>query len=379
MNVPMLDLKAQYQSIKEEIRTCIDEVCDSQYFILGPRVEQLETQVADYCNCPHAVGVSSGSDALLAALMAVGIGPGDRVITTPYSFFATTGAIVRLGAVPIFVDIDPLTYNMDPGQLAKTVDGMSLNEKKQVKALIPIHLYGQCADMDPILEIARSLNFIVIEDAAQAIGSEYKGRRAGSMGEFGCFSFFPSKNLGAFGDGGLVTTSSVEMDNMLRMLRGHGMHPKYYHHYVGGNFRLDALQAAILSVKLKYLDTWSAARRANANAYRALFAAEGLTSAIQLPVEKESRHIYNQFVIRVEGKRDALRDFLLEKGVGCEIYYPVPLHLQTCFADLGCHSGDFPVSEQAALQTLALPIYPELTDKQLRYVVEQIKAFFKKN
>ena len=379
MKVPLLDLKAQYQTIKEEIRGCIDEVCESQYFILGPRVVQMEAELAAYCDCPHAVGVSSGTDALLAALMAAGIGGGDRVITTPYSFFATTGAIVRVGAVPVFVDIDPVTYNMDPGALAAVLDRMDGAEKEKVKALIPIHLYGQCADMDPILEIAHSLGLVVIEDAAQAIGSEYKGRRAGSMGDFGCFSFFPSKNLGAFGDGGLVTAASAEMDNMLRLMRMHGMQPKYFHHYVGGNFRLDALQAAVISVKLKYLDDWSASRQANAGAYRRLFAAAGLEEKVQLPVEKENRHIYNQFIIRVGGKRDALRDFLIENGVGCEIYYPVPLHLQACFAGLGYQPGDFPIAEQAAQQTLALPIYPELTDAQLEYVVGQIKTFFEKH
>lgn len=378
MKVPLLDLKAQYQGIKEEIRACIDEVCESQYFILGPRVTQMEAELAAYCGCPHAVGVSSGTDALLAALMAAGISRDDRVITTPYTFFATVGAIIRVGAIPVFVDIDPVTYNLDPGQLQNTLQAMPPGEKEKVKGLIPIHLYGQCADMDPILEMARALNLVVIEDAAQAIGSEYKGRRAGSLGDFGCFSFFPSKNLGAFGDGGLVTTTSAEKDNLLRLLRMHGMHPKYYHQYVGGNFRLDALQAAIISVKLKYLDAWSAARQANAATYRKLFAASGLEEEIHLPVEQTNRHIYNQFIIRVPEKRDALRDFLLEKQVGCEIYYPVPLHLQTCFAGLGYQAGDFPVSEQAALQTLALPIYPELTDGQMAYVVEQIKTFFKK-
>lgn len=375
MKVPLLDLKAQYQSIREEVRACIDDVCDAQAFILGPNVERMEEKIARYCQTPHAVGVSSGSDALIIALMAAGIGQGDRVITTPYTFFATAGAIARVGALPVFVDIDPGTFNMDPVQLDARLAAMSTAERDSVKGVIPVHLYGQCAEMDPVLETCRRYHLTVIEDAAQAIGAEYKGRRAGSMGDFGCFSFFPSKNLGAFGDGGVVTTLTETMDEQLRLLRMHGMAPKYYHKIIGGNFRLDALQAAIVAVKLNYLDHWTAGRQRNAASYRQLFVEAGLDGPIQLPAEVQSRHIYNQFVIRVPQKRDALRDFLGQQEIGCEIYYPVPLHLQACFAYLGYKAGDFPESERAARETLALPIYPELQPDQLAYVVDCIKTF----
>lgn len=377
MKVPLLDLKIQYQAIKAEIRARIDEICESQYFILGPHVSQMEEKLARYCQTPYAIGVSSGSDALIIALMAAGIGPGDSVITTPYTFFATAGAIARVGARIQFVDIDAETYNIAPHLLRETLEAMSSNERSAVKAVIPVHLYGQCADMDPILEIARSYDLVVVEDAAQAIGSEYKGRRAGSMGDFGCFSFFPSKNLGAFGDGGLVTALTEENDHLLRMLRMHGMEPKYFHRHIGGNFRLDALQAAIVAVKLDYLDDWTRGRQDNATYYRQLFAEAGLDAKIKLPLERESRHIYNQFVIGVGQQRDALRDYLGEKDVGTEVYYPVPLHMQDCFADLGYPGGAFPVSELAAEQTLALPIYAELTRDQLAYVVDCIDSFFK--
>lgn len=378
MKVPLLDLKAQYRSIREEIRARIEEVCDSQYFILGPQVERMEAAMASYCRVPYAVGVSSGTDALLVAMMAIEVGPGDIVVTVPYTFFATAGCVTRLGARPVFVDIDPQTYNMDSTCLAEALDQMAPEERKRVKAIIPVHLYGQCADMDSILEIARRYNLTVIEDAAQAIGSECKGRRAGSMGDFGCFSFFPSKNLGAFGDAGAVTTNTADRDKMLRMLRMHGMHPKYYHQYVGGNFRIDALQAAVLDVKLPHLDRWSAGRQANAAQYRRLFAEARLTERIGLPVEVQSRHIYNQFVIRVPQVRDALQAYLVEQGIGCEIYYPLALHMQQCFADLGYREGDFPISEAAARETLALPIYPELSAEQLAYVVDRIAAFMAK-
>lgn len=377
MKVPLLDLKAQYQAIRKEVRACIDDVCESQVFILGPQVARMEAQIAQYCHTPHAVGVSSGSDALIIALMAAGIGPGDRVVTTPYTFFATAGAIARVGARPLFVDIDPDTYNMSSRRLSELIDGMDADERRIVQAVIPVHLYGQCADMDPILEVGRYANLLIVEDAAQAIGAEYKGRRAGSMGDFGCFSFFPSKNLGAFGDGGVVTTRSEAMDRQLRLLRMHGMSPKYYHQMIGGNFRLDALQAAIVAVKLAHLDDWTRARQANAAAYRELFAQAGLAELVQLPAEVQERHIYNQFVIRVAAQRDALRDHLGENGIGCEIYYPVPLHRQACFAELGYKEGDFPEAERAARQTLALPIYPELSHDQLAYVVESIRSFYK--
>jgi len=375
MKVPLLDLKAQYQSIKEEIHTCIDDICESQYFILGPNVETMEKKIAAYCRSSHAVGVSSGSDALIISLMAAGIGAGDKVITTPYTFFATAGAIARVGAQPVFVDIDPQTYNINPEKLAVALDVMDSKERTAVKAVIPVHLYGQCAEMDPILEICSKYNLVVIEDAAQAIGAEYKSKRAGSMGDFGCFSFFPSKNLGAFGDGGVVTTQSGPYDKQLRMLRMHGMEPKYYHQLIGGNFRLDALQAAIVSIKLNYLDEWTAGRQKNAAHYRKLFAEAGLEDRIQLPVEVQNRHIYNQFIIRVDEKRDELRDYLGTQEIGTEVYYPVPLHLQECFNYLGYGAGDFPESERAALNTLALPIFPALQADQLAYVVECIKKF----
>ena len=376
MIVPLLDLKAQYQTIKEEILTVTAEIYESQYFILGPRVEQLEVEIAAYCHTGHAVGVSSGTDALILSLMAAGIGAGDRVITTPYTFFATAGAIARVGATPVFVDIDADTYNLSPQRLAEAIDGMPDADRRRVKAVLPVHLYGQCADMAPIMGLARDNRWIVIEDAAQAIGAEYQGRRAGSMGEYGCFSFFPSKNLGAFGDGGIVTTNDAAIHERLHILRVHGANPKYYHRFVGGNFRLDALQAAIVSVKLAYLDRWTAARQANANGYRERLAAANLTDRVHLPVERVSRHIYNQFVIRVDGDRDALKDYLGEHGIGVEIYYPVPLHRQACFASLGYASGDFPVAETAAATTLALPIFPELSASQQDYVVETMAAFF---
>lgn len=371
ISVPLLDLKAQYAQIKDKILAAVHEVLESQHFILGPKVVECEEQIARYCGCAHAVGVSSGSDALLISMMAEGIGPGDEVITTPYTFFATVGSIVRLGATPVFVDIDPVTYNLDCAQIEPRIT-------PRTKAIMPVHLYGQCAEMEPLLEVAGRHGLVVIEDAAQAIGAEYHGRRAGSMGDYGCFSFFPSKNLGAGGDGGIVTTQDAGRAEKLRVLRMHGSKPKYYHSLVGGNFRLDALQAAIVSAKLPYLDKWSAARQANAHRYRRLFASSGLVAdgKIVLPQEAPSRrHIYNQFVIRVE-RRNELQTYLREHRVGTEIYYPVPLHLQECFAALGYHEGDFPCSEAAARETLALPIYPELTDEQAAYVVQTIASFY---
>ncbi len=376
MKVPLLDLKGQYQTIKDEILRVTEDVYESQYFILGPWVEKLEKAVAEYSNTEFAVGVSSGTDALLISLMAADVGPGDMVITTPYSFFASAGCVSRVGAKPVFVDIDRETYNISPDQAAKIIENLSAEDRERIKAVIPVHLYGQCADMDGILEIAETYDLFVIEDAAQAIGAEYNGKRAGSMGDIGSFSFFPSKNLGAFGDGGIVTTSSREWVEKLRILRAHGARPKYYHKIVGGNFRLDALQAAVVSVKLKHLDQWTGARQENAAQYRALFDNAGLSENLELPVEKENRHIYNQFVIRVPEKRDELREDLKEAGIGTEVYYPVPLHLQDCFSYLGFRPGDFPVAEEAAQETLALPIYPELAVEQQEYVVDTIKAFY---
>jgi dTDP-4-amino-4,6-dideoxygalactose transaminase len=376
MQVPLLDLKAQYQTIKEECLQVTDDIYESQHFILGPVVEKLENEIADYCSTKYAVGVSSGTDALLLSLMAAKIGNGDRVITTPYTFFATAGAVSRVGAIPVFVDIEPDTYNISPSKIDALIKEMPDAERKTVKAIIPVHLYGQCADMDQVSLIAKENNLVVIEDAAQAIGSEYQKKRAGSMGGFGCFSFFPSKNLGGFGDGGIVTTNSEELYENLKILRVHGGHPKYYHSQIGGNFRLDALQAAIVSIKLKYLDQWTTARQQNAKMYKFLIKEAGLSHTVTVPFEKENRHIYNQFIIQVDERRDDLKDFLIKNNVGCEIYYPVPLHLQKCFADLGYASGDFPVSEYAAEHTLALPVYPELSKEQIVYVVDRIKKFY---
>ncbi|MGA9773187.1 MAG: DegT/DnrJ/EryC1/StrS family aminotransferase [Blastocatellia bacterium] len=371
--VPLLDLKAQHATIRDEVREAIDRVVESQHFILGPEVEALEREVAAYSECEYGIGVSSCTDALLVVLMALDLKPGDEVITTPYTFFATAGAISRLGAKPVFVDIDPLTYNIDPTRIESAIT-------ERTRAIIPVHLYGQMADMDPIMEIAARRNLIVIEDAAQAIGSEYKGRRAGSIGQMGCFSFFPSKNLGGVGDGGMVTTNDSQLAARVRMLRNHGYSPKYYNKVVGGNFRLDAIQAAVLRVKLNYLDQWTSARQRNAATYRTLFAEAGLSVAalpensngVMLPVESaDVRHIYNQFVIR-SNHRDHLISRLKARNIGTEVYYPVPMHLQECFADLGYRQGDFPASESAAHQTLALPIYPELTPDMLTTVVTAI-------
>jgi len=367
-----LDLRAQYASMKDEIMAEIERVCDSQMFILGKDVEKFENEVAEYCGAEAAVGVTSGSDALIIALMAEGIGYGDEVITTPFTFFATAGAIARVGAKPVFVDIEPDSFNLDP----KLVEGKITPD---TKAIIPVHLYGQCADMEPIVEIAGKRGLVVIEDAAQAIGAERNGRRAGSFGDYGCFSFFPSKNLGAFGDGGAVTTNSKEKAERLKIFRNHGANPKYYHKYIGGNFRLDALQAAVLSVKLKHLDSWSEARQRNAAEYKELFAETGLADKIVLPKEVEgtTRHIYNQFCVLVpKGERDSLRQALMDAGVGVEVYYPVPLHLQECFAYLGHGKGDFLVSEDAAERILALPIYPETTSEQRGHVVDTIRKYF---
>jgi len=365
MNIPLLDLKAQYASIKTEVNAAIQEVLESQHFILGPKVDQCEKAIAAYSKCSHGIGVSSGSDALLACLMAENIGPGDEVITTPYTFFATVGAISRLGATPVFVDIDPATYNMNVSQIAAKIT-------KKTRAIIPVHLYGQIADMDPVMQLAEQHNLIVIEDAAQAIGAEYKGRRAGSIGHYGCFSFFPSKNLGAIGDAGMIVTNDAQRADKLKVLRGHGAKPKYYHRMVGGNFRLDAIHAAVVSAKLPHLDSWTAGRQHNARRYDQLFRDAALP--ITLPVVNTDRHIFNQYVIR-SSSRDQLQAFLQKKGVGSEVYYPVPMHLQDCFAYLGVKAGAFPESERAAKESLAIPVYPELNDAQAKYVVESIAEF----
>ena len=375
MKVPLLDLKSQYKTIKDDVLKVVEEIFESQYFILGPHVEALEKEIAGYCRTRYAVGVSSGTDALLISLMAADIGRGDSVITTPYTFFATAGSIARADARPVFVDIDPDTYNISPECVEKAIDDMTKKERAKLKAIIPVHLYGQCADMGNILKIAEKYNLIVIEDAAQAIGAEHNGMRAGAIGDFGCFSFFPSKNLGAFGDGGMVTTNSEALYDKLRILRVHGGRPKYYHKMIGGNFRLDALQAAIVSLKLSHLDNWTKARQENARKYRELFADAGLEDIVKLPLEKENRHIYNQFVISLKEKRDELRLFLNDAKIGTEIYYPVPLHLQECLSYLNYKKDDFPAAEYAASHTLALPIYPELSDDQQAYVVEKIKEF----
>jgi dTDP-4-amino-4,6-dideoxygalactose transaminase len=369
MIVPLLDLKGQYASIKSELDEAIASVVASQHFILGPEVTRCEEAVARYSGVAHAIGVTSGSDALLLCLMAEGIGPGDEVITTPYSFFATAGAVARVGAKPVFVDIRPDTYNIDPAALEAMIT-------PRTKALIPVHLYGQMADMDEVMEIARKRGLVVLEDAAQAIGAEYRGRRAGSIGDYGCFSFFPSKNLGAFGDGGMITTDDPVRADKLAVLRTHGSRPKYYHHVIGGNFRLDAIQAAVVATKLPHLDGWTAARQRNAATYDRFFAEAGLVAgqSVVLPQVVTDRHIFNQYVIRVE-RRDALMEHLKAKGVGTEIYYPLCLHEQTCFAYLGHSRGDFPHAEAAAAHTLALPIYPELEEQQLEYVVRQVTAF----
>jgi dTDP-4-amino-4,6-dideoxygalactose transaminase len=368
MKVPLLDLKAQYSTIRSEIREAIERVIESQHFILGPEVEGLEREIADFCSVRFAIGVSSGTDALVAALMAIGTKPGDEVITTAYSFFATAGVIARLGARPVFVDIDPKTFNLDS-------TGIDQKITSRTKAIMPVHLFGQCATMNPIMEIAKGKDIHVIEDAAQAIGArDNKGRQAGTIGNIGCFSFFPSKNLGAFGDGGMVITNDDQLAETVQTIRVHGAKPKYHHGLVGGNFRLDALQAAILRVKLKHLTRWSEMRRNNASRYRSLFAEMEPSKYLSAP-DDSAGHIYNQFVARFPD-RDDLQRFLREKGVETEVYYPVPLHLQDCFSDLDYQSGDFPNAETAASDSLALPVYPELTEEQQHYVVEQIREFY---
>ena len=385
MKVPLLDLKAQYNSIKEELNKSLISTAESQYFILGPEVEKLEKSICEYLGCKYGIGVSSGTDALLIALMAIDIKPGDEVIVPTYSFFATAGVVSRLNAVPVFCDSDAVTFNIDVKKIESLIT-------TRTKAIIPVHLYGQSADMECIMNIAKKHNLKVIEDAAQAIGVQYKdGKCCGTMGDIGCFSFFPSKNLGCFGDGGIVTTNDDELGAKLKILRVHGSKPKYYHKIIGGNFRLDALQAGVLNVKLPYLDTWSSKRRQNADLYTKLFIKNGLaeetgrtsfnvSNKVLLPkaVYKENGlknyHIYNQYVIRVE-KRDELKKFLQEKEIATEIYYPVPFHKQECYAERNLNLNDYPVANDAADKSMALPIYPELTTEQISFIVDSIKQF----
>jgi len=377
VNVPLLDLKIHHEPLQKDILVALEQVLQRGDFILGESVRTLESLIAEYCQARFGIGVSSGTDALVVSLMALGIQAGDEVITTPLSFFATAGSIVRLGAKPVFVDVDPVTYNLDPSKIEEAIT-------KNTRAIIPVHLYGQCADMEPILRLASRYQLAVIEDAAQAIGAEYKdGRRAGSMGTMGCLSFFPSKNLGALGDGGMVVTNDEALADRLRILRVQGGKPKYYHKILGGNFRLDTIQAAVLNVKLPYLDRWTSLRQTHAQKYEQLFQESGLMeeSTIRLPeaVYKSSGvrnyHIYNQFVIGVP-KRDELRAFLKEKGIGSEVYYPVPFHLQECFTGLGYKNGDFPIAERACKELIALPVFPELTTCQQEYVVSTVKEFY---
>ena len=387
MHVPLLDLKPQYQPLAAEIQAAIERVCASQHFILGPAVRELEASVATYCQCRHGIGVSSGTDALLLALMALGIGAGDAVVTSPFTFFATAGTIARAGARPLFCDIDPLTFNLSPAAVVELLerecerragDLIHRGTGARVRVIMPVHLYGQVADMVPLLETARRYGLKVIEDAAQAIGAaDAQQRRAGSFGDVGCLSFFPTKNLGAFGDAGMCVTNDAALAERMEVLRVHGGKPKYYHALIGGNFRIDELQAAVLNVKLPHLDDWTAARQRNGAFYTAAFARAQLGSALRTPhVQPGVRHIFNQYVVRA-ADRDALRQHLSDAGVGTEIYYPVPLHLQQCFAYLGHRRGDYPLSEQAAAETLALPIYPELTETQLQYVVDSSAAHYR--
>jgi len=370
MKVPLLDLTEQNMLLRPQIEAALGRVLDTNAFILGGEVKALESELAAYCGTKYAIGCASGSDALLLALMALDVEAGDEVITTPYSFFATVSAITRLGAVPVFVDIDPLTYNLDIAQIESKITS-------KTKAIQPVHLYGQCADMTALREVATQHSIPLVEDAAQAIGAEENGERAGAMGEIGCFSFYPSKNLGGMGDGGFMTTDDDALAEKLFALRVHGSKERYHHKWVGLNSRLDGFQGAVLRVKLPHLDVWSDQRKTNADHYRRLFTDAGLTEQMALPHERRNcRHIYNQFVIRVPNRRDELRAFLTENEIGTDIYYPVPLHLQECFEYVGYKRGDFPESERAAAETLALPIYPELSPTQIEFVVGSISRFF---
>jgi dTDP-4-amino-4,6-dideoxygalactose transaminase len=362
----MLGLKQQYAGLADEMRQALDEVLKTQHFIGGPFVKELEEKVASYCDCTAAVGVSSGTDALLCTLMALEIGTGDEVITTPYSFFATASCISRLGACPVFVDIEPDTFNIDASMVEAAVT-------ERTRAILPVHIFGQVADMDDLLEVARRHDLYVVEDAAQAIGATYRGKKAGSLGAAGCFSFYPSKNLGGLGDGGMITTNDAGLAEKLAIFRNHGSHPKYYHRWIGGNFRLDALQAAGLLVKLPYLEGWHEDRRRIAGRYDALLSE--LAEVVTPVVRPENVSIFNQYAIRT-ARRDELRAHLAERGVGTEIYYPLSLHEQECFRDLGYQRGDFPESERAAAESLAIPLYPELTEEQVEYVAGQVREFF---
>lgn len=369
--VPLIDMGRQFAALEEELTAAVLRVCKSGRFVLGPDCQELETALAEYCQAKHAIGCASGSDALLLALMACGVGPGDEVLVPSFTFFATASAVARLGAKPVFVEIEPGTFNLDVRKLQPCITPAA-------KAIIPVHLYGQCADMSAVLEIARQYRLAVIEDAAQAIGAELCGRRAGTMGDIGCFSFYPTKNLGGFGDGGLLTTDRDDLAERLRLLRVHGMEPRYYHRVMGINSRLDSLQAAVLNVKLPHLDRWTAQRQACARRYTQLFGAYGLDRVLTLPFEAaERRHVWNQYIVRVpEGKRDEMRAHLAQRHIGTEIYYPVPLHLQECFAYLGYGKGSLPETERVAAEILALPIFAELTADEQELVVREMAAFF---
>lgn len=371
MNVPLLDLKEQNAKLRPEIEAALGRVLDTNGFILGNEVAELECELAGYCGTKFAIACASGSDAIVLALMALDVGPGDEVITTPYSFFATVSAITRLGATPVFVDIGPDTYNLDISKIEEKITA-------KTKAIEPVHLFGQCVDMAALMEISEKHGIPIVEDAAQAIGAEENGVRAGAIGAIGCFSFYPSKNLGGMGDGGFLTTNDAALNKKLLALRVHGSEERYYHKYVGLNSRLDGFQGAILRVKLPHLDSWTTNRQANAARYQSLITDNGLTEEIRLPVERPSvRHIYNQYVIAVPKRRDELRAFLTEKRIGTDIYYPVPLHLQECFAYLGYKDDDLPVAERASRETLALPIFPEMKPEQQTAVVDAIAAFFR--